>query len=323
MSVSNASTVNDARLSSSRSALLGFVGGGIVGVSGAGMEYLLRQRNLREVSLPTSLILYPLLGLGLGWLTSKFPHAQTWMRRKDFFSVEPLPQEEAESRARLVRTFVWRGFACGIAVALTGALLDFSWRGWPFLGFSLIGGLVFYPYMGMLLGYSLGLQPGHPKQSIKNLRFRMRTLMFMVAYVAILCGLGVQVGRYSSLAAIYHAKALSAGSTAETFRELAEKNQDTMMRADNAKQLREGRIPEGITPAQKTFLKSLDGTASDQYKQYRYKLIADSEDQQAKLASQNAIEFTRLVDHHTQLAKKYREAERHPWAPVAPDPPTP
>jgi hypothetical protein len=70
-------------------------------------------------------------------------------------------------------------------------------------------------------------------------------------------------------------------------------------------------------------LKELEGKATDQYKQYRYGLIADGEDLQAKLASQNADQFTKLVQHYNQLAEKYTKAAKQPWLPVQPDPPLP
>lgn len=31
----------------------------------------------------------------------------------------------------------------------------------------------------------------------------------------------------------------------------------------------------------------------------------------------------RKIDHHSRLARKYADAARYPWLPVAPDPPTP
>jgi hypothetical protein len=120
------------------------------------------------------------------------------------------------------------------------------------------------------------------------LQFRTRMLMGLVAYVAVLCGLGSQLGGYSSLAMLYHSRALNARSMVGVFQDLAEKNRANLKRADNAKDLRAGRIPDGISGSQKTFLKELEGKAIEQY---RYGLSADGKDLQSKLASQNADRF--------------------------------
>ncbi len=143
--------------------LLGFIAGiTLGGVSGLG-EFLIRRRNLDDVALPIYVFLYPLVGLGLGWLIQKYPHAGHWVRPHDFFSNVPLSQNDAKARERRVRRFVGTGFGVGIVVATLAAVLDFDWRGWPFLLGTLIGGLLFCPYMGMLLGYNLSLRPGDPK----------------------------------------------------------------------------------------------------------------------------------------------------------------
>jgi hypothetical protein len=306
-----------------RFTLLGFIVGLLLGGVSGVAEFLIRRRNLDDVAWPIYVFLYPLVGLGLGWLLDKYPHARRWVRPHDFFSTAPTSQKEDEVRDCRVRRFVGIGFGVGIVVAILAAVLDVPWRGWPFLNGTLIGGLLFCPSMGVLIGYKLSLRPGDSKPSIRNFRFRTRTLMGLVAYVAVLCGLGSQVGRYSSLAMLYHSRALNARSMVDVFQDLAEKNRVNLMRADNAKDLRAGRIPDGISASQKMFLKELEGKATGQYKQYRYGLIADGEDLQAKLASQNSDQFTKLVQHYNQLAEKYTKAAKQPSMPVNPDPPLP
>ena len=136
--------------------------------------------------------------------------------------------------------------------------LDFAWRGWPFLAGTFLSGLLFYPYFGMLLGYNISIRPGAAKRSIRSFRFRMRTLMIMVAYFGILCGLGTVILRYSRLAQQHHWKALNARTMMDVYRTLVERNRADLKRADlkradNAKELRAGRIPDGICPPRKTF----------------------------------------------------------------------
>jgi hypothetical protein len=307
----------------SRFALQGLVGGMTLGGICAGTEYLLRGRNLHEVAWTTYLLIYPLVGLVLADIGYRNQHAWRWVRPPDFFSVEPLPPEEAAERGRRTRKFVWIGFGVGIAIALVATALDFAWRGWPFLAGTFVGGLLFYPYFGMLLGFNLSLRPGAAKPSIRNFRFRMGTLMILVAYFGIVCGLGTVASRYSGLALQYHMKALNARTMLDVFQGLADGSRADLKRADNAKELRTGRIPDGILPVQRNFLKGLEGNASAEYKKYRYGIIADGEDRLATLASQNLLEFTDRIATYKRLAEKYTKAAQQPWVPVEPDPPMP
>ena len=60
------------------------------------------------------------------------------------------------------------------------------------------------------------------------------------------------------------------------FRNFARKNaSEAPLRRNNAKELRAGRIPDGIQEGQKTFLKSLETSATPEYRTYRYGLIAE------------------------------------------------
>jgi hypothetical protein len=147
--------------------------------------------------------------------------------------------------------------------------------------------------------------------------------MILVAYVAILCGLGTVASRYSSLAQHYRANALNSRTLLDVFRNLLDKARAELKRADSAKELRAGRIPDGLLPSQKVFLKGLDGTATAEYKKYRYGLIADGEDLQARLATQNVAEFTPRIEIYKRLAEKYEKAAQEPWVRVEPDPPMP
>ena len=291
----------------------------------AGLEYLLKGRKIHDVALPTDLIVYPLVGLGLCWLGNRNTRKWHWVRPPDFFSVEPLPPEEAAARGSRIRRSAWLGFGWGITIALVATALEFAWRGWPFLAATFIGGLIFYPYMGILLGYNLGLRPGDSKPSIRSFRFRMSTLMILVAYFGVLCGLGTVASRYSSLALKYRASALNARTMLDVMQTLLDRARVDLKRAESAKELRAGRIPDGLLPAQKEFLKGLDGSASEEYKKYRYGLIADGEDLRAGLATQNVAEFTPRVEIYKRLADKYEKAAQEPWVPVdvEPDPPMP
>ncbi|WP_154673906.1 hypothetical protein [Singulisphaera acidiphila] len=303
--------------------LTGLVMGGMLGAVSVGVEYLLRGRDLHEVALPTYLLLYPLIGFGLGGLYYRHPHIRPWVRPPGFFAVEPLPPEEAEARGQRSRRFMGIGFGAGIATSFLATAFDFVWRGWPFLAETLIPALLWWPYLGLLIGYSVSLQPGAPKPSIRNIRFRMRTLMILVAYVALLFGFGTQSARYSGMARIYHEKGRSARTMVDFFQSQVEKSRADLKRTDAAKELRAGRIPDRLLPSQKEFLKGLEGKSTEEYRQYRYGLIADGEDRQARLAAGNVVQCGVRVDYYKRLAAKYAKAAREPWMPVEPDPPMP
>ena len=304
-------------------ALGGLLWGIILGGSCVGTEYLLRGRNLRDVALTTYLIVFPLVGLGVAWLGYRNQDWWRWSRPRGFFSVEPLPPAEAAARGRRTRRCVWIGFGVGIAIAFVATALDFAWRGWPFLAGTFLSGLLLYPYFGMLLGYNISIRPGAAKPSIRNFRFRMGTLMILVAYLGILCGLGTVALRYSRLAEQHHFKALNVCTMMAVYRTLVERNRADLKRADNARELCAGRIPDGISPSQKNFLKGLEGNATAEYKKYRYGLIADGEDRTAGLAAKNLPQLTDRLANYERLAEKYTKAEQKPWVPVEPDPPMP
>ena len=109
----------------------------------------------------------------------------------------------------------------------------------------------------------------------------------------------------------------------EVFQNLLDRARADLKRADDAKELRAGHIPDGLLPAQKTFLKGLEGNATEEYKKYRYGLIADGEDRQAGLATLNVAEFTPRIEIYKRLVEKYTKAAQEPWVPVEPDPPMP
>lgn len=304
------------------STLLGLTIASVVGSVIALAQYLTNGHDLRGVPLPILFVMFPLVGGVLGWVVRQNPEFLHWRRPAGFFAPGRLSSPEAAARGRRVRRSMAIGFGAGVILSLVATGLDFLWRGWPFLLETQIGSLVGYPFFGLLLGYNLGLRQGNPKPSVHNIRIRMGTMMVVVAYFALLFGLGTAIGRYSITARIHHAKALNARTMATLFETQAARSVDALKRADNAKELRAGRIPDGILPEQKAFLKSLD-TASEETRRYRYELIADGEDLQARLASQNVQTYSKLVDYYRWLAVKYDQAERRPWVPVPPDPPIP
>jgi hypothetical protein len=273
--------------------------------------------------LTTYFVVFPVVGAGLGGLFHRFPHAQNWVRPPGFFAAEPASPDQRDELERRRGRFVRTGSLAGIVIALVTTALDFLWRGWPFLDRTLIPGLIFFPYFGALLGFNLSLRPGDPKPSLRDIRFRTRTWMLLIAHLGLVLGLGTEAVRASRTAAQYDWKCANAERMVEVFGQLRDRTQRDVKRRANADALRRGQIPDAILPSQKTFLKSLDTSANAEYRKYRYGLIADTEERLATFAEKNVDLYDRLIDHHRQLAAKYRKAAQEPWIPVSPDPPMP
>src|SRR5437773_570444 len=77
-----------------RFTLRGLAGGLFFGALLSVMEYFFRGRNLHDVSLTTYLVLFPMIGAGLGSLYQRCPEMWYWRRPASFFAVGPLSAEE-------------------------------------------------------------------------------------------------------------------------------------------------------------------------------------------------------------------------------------
>lgn len=297
--------------------------GALMGASATAAESFLRARSVRDIPLTTILLVYPTVGAILGGWASRNPHAGGWKRPEGFFATEPLSNEERDARERRVRKSAWIGFGGGIAVGLTTSALDFAWRGWPYLSETLGSSLFFGPCFGALIGFNLGLRPGDPKPSVRAIRFGLRTLMILTAYLGFCLALVVRTSGISGAARLYLAKSQSARETKAVYQKILDQCLEDAKRTTNAEELRAGRIPDGLFASQKEFLKSLDQTATEAYKKHRYGLIADGEQRRAELAVENIKEYTRFVDYEKTLAEKYARAAQEPWLVIEPDAPRP
>jgi len=308
-----------------RNAFVGAVFAALGGGAVAAFEILLLGRNPRDLAMTTHLIIYPVIGAILGWLFSRNsnPKGWGWKRPPGFFAEGPLPPEERDARLARTARSMWIGFGAGIAIGLVAAGLDFAWRGWPYLSEAVMSSLFFFPYFGAILGLNLGLRPGDPKPSPRNIRFRTRTLMILTAYAALYLGLFVSTSRVSGAARLYLSKTQGAQTTIPVFQKLLDDAVKNLGRKKSAEELRAGRIPDGLLASQKEFLRSLDKTATEEYRKQRYGLIADGEERQAELAAGNVEIYGQIVDFYRAMADKYEKAAREPWLPVEPDPPMP
>ena len=248
-------------VSAGRSILGGTLGGLTGGAAAVAIELLIRARSLRDVALPTFLIVYPIVGGVFGWAVSRHPYPRGFRRPPGFYADGPIPDDEREERARRRRGWVWLGFGLGVVFALVNAALDFLWRGWPYLSDSLGMGLYVGPLFGVVQGFQVGTRRGDPKPSLSDFRLRMSTVMILTAYLALWMGLVMQTRQFTSTAKTSWNKHLNARDTGAVFQKLLAQESAKAKRAKNAEALRAGRIPDGLDGQQAAFLKSLDGKA--------------------------------------------------------------
>ena len=232
-----------------------------------------------------------------------------------------MPEAEREERAGRVRRSMWLGFGFGILLGLATSAIDFAWRGWPYISGALGFNLVFYPFVAALIARNAALRRGDPKPSRRDFRFGMATLMILTAYLAFYLAVMARTARLGGVARAAQNNSRSARTMADIYRRLLDQALRDKERSKNAEELRAGRIPPGLDPSQAAFLKSLDGTATEEYRKYRYGLIADGEQHQADLGAANVDTFRRQVDYRNQLAEKYARVTLQPWLPIPPDPP--
>jgi hypothetical protein len=300
-----------------RNLAVGFASGLLLGLIVTGFTMMLSgRRDLHEIPLWNYLFLWPVIGMVTGYLVGR--------------ASEPLPdnlsEDEQEKRRRRRRRFVAAGFGIGLVIGVVSTLVDLAWRGWFILPEQLVLNLVLFPYFGTLLGFNLSRVPGEPKWSWRFFRFNMRTMMVVVAYVALLFGLGVESGRIGRSAKQYHQQYVNAKEMVNVFGGVLRKEQaQAPIRLRSAERLRNGEIPAEIMQGQKDFLKSLDTDpkVTPEYRKYRYGLIADGEELLGRQSETNIGGYTTLVDYFSKLAAKYKQAQQKPWLPVEPDPPRP
>jgi hypothetical protein len=285
-----------------------------------GGPLLLLGADAKSFPLATFVIINPLFCAGLGCLFHRFPEPRLRLP-SSFFAMEPLSVLERLERSRRISRHVWAGFGIGIVAALGVTSLEVACHGWSYL-LMLIPAMLVYPWLGASAGFSFGLRPGDPRpSSIRRLRVSLRTLMILVAYIALLFGLGTQAVHLGGVARERQALSRNAQAIGDLFRSQSEKYlADMRRRMKNVDELRDGRIPEELQDSDRAFLKSLDTSASSEFKKHRYSLMADLEEHQAKMAEEMFRTNDRAANDQKIRADKYRKAAQEPWTPVEPDP---
>jgi hypothetical protein len=227
--------------------------------------------------------------------------------------------------ARKLAMWSYAGFGLGIILsfASTAYLVgNDNYHNLPFLVFY----LSWWPPLNLILFRRMARPRGTSRPKWKLPQFRTQSLMMVVAYVAVLCGLSVQLVPLGAKAGQYRQKWLLADSMAKVYRPIALKSAvEASQKRQAVEQLHAGKIPESLFPGQREFLRSLetDPKSTPEYREYRRGLITDGEEQWGIRQERNAFVVGRLADYYERLAAKYEKARRRPWLPVQPDPPMP
>ena len=150
--------------------------------------------------------------------------------------------------------------------------------------------------------------------------------MLAVAYVAFLCGIEVWAGRLNKIALGYSAKSAMFDGVANVWRAASQKSAIEADRArQTVEQLREGKIPDKMSPGQVDLLRSLDvdPKVTPEFRAKRREQISKLEDSTRAMQERNAALFRGWAEDNARLAAKYEHARWHPWLAVEPDPPLP
>jgi hypothetical protein len=232
-----------------------------------------------------------------------------------------------EHQHRTIARWVYGGAGIGIVLGYVMTGLFVAVLGWSVLTFLIVWNLSTFPCICALIG--LNICPALPRDRAWRWkppgrpRIHTQTLMILIAYVALLCGMGVSAGRLGT-ARQYHSKSIGYASLATAYRktwQTFETGASQNLRA--AALLRSGKIPETLHPSQKEYLRSLDGAATPEDRKSRYESIAETGEWSGKWDERNAVVYRRLTEYYEALAAKYDRASRRPLRPVAPDPPMP
>jgi hypothetical protein len=217
----------------------------------------------------------------------------------------------------------YAGFGVGILIAIAATAIHLALRGWRDLEDTMISWFALCPGVASYIEWARVPGTGG-KLRWWPMRVRTRTLMLLVAYVAVVLALGVLTYPQSRRASIYHGRYTYSLSLAQSFRKTAiESEAAGSLRQQNAEQLRAGKIPEKLERAEKDFIQSIDQTPDPEVRRQLFFVTAEGEEQLAALHRRSLATISRLVEYHETIARKYRAAAARPLMRVEPDPPEP
>ena len=148
--------------------------------------------------------------------------------------------------------------------------------------------------------------------------------MVVVAYVAILYGMGVSTAQARKCRSTVSGKSSRADTMVKIYQDLQKKSaDDAKLPRTNIAGLRAGKIPEGLQKGQREFLQSLDEDAkvTPEYRKYRRELITDGEESARIRQEHNVLVFQQSEEYYAHLAAKYEPGPTATMDSVEPDPP--
>jgi hypothetical protein len=170
------------------------LGGAVIGLAaGFSAELVLVHAALhrgagavRETPLFAFLVFFTAWGVGLGATLFRKARQQRENAAEPGGALEPSTSQEAleRRRQRRARSIEW-ALGIGVALALVATALDSLLREWYIFPIELVVNLLFFPALSVALGLNLSREPGDPRPSLRELRIHMRTLMILVAYLAL------------------------------------------------------------------------------------------------------------------------------------------
>jgi hypothetical protein len=236
------------------------------------------------------------------------------------------PPDDVERGRRARGRWILGGFCAGIVLAYVVTAVRVAWQGWRILPYMLISDLIWAPIIGAQMGIGFGYwrhpDPRKGRRFWRRPRFRMLTMMILIAYIALLFGMGVSTAPIGEAARNYEQRYLLSAGVMEVYRGAAAKySAQVRQKLAAAAELRSGRIPDDLAPSQKAFLRSLDPRTTPELRKERYEQIATVEERGGKGLEPIVAHFRKFTAYHEALADKYDRARRRPWLPVEPDPP--
>ena len=139
---------------------------------------------LREVSVVDYLMIWP--ALCLAW---------PCLRWRGDGRVANVSGQEQDRRPRWRKLYVEMSVAIGLAYGLIATGLKLLWRGWLGLPGAVVINMTLFPFLGLVVGLRLTGPAGEPRWSWRFMRFSMRTMLLLIAYLSLLRGLGVVAAR--------------------------------------------------------------------------------------------------------------------------------
>ena len=140
-------------------------------------------------------------------------------------------------------------------------------------------------------------------------RFRIRTMMVVVAAIALVAAAGVESRRLYGLSRRYRARATEYSRIEKWAREFAKDGAERVVAASGHVHDTEEFLKKGAQRGRR--MQELISESLELEKEYE------------RLCRQGLQKWTARGQHAASLKDKYERAARYPWLPVEPDPPEP